>query len=72
MWGEELSHGIVVKREARGAQSLRVSSQVQFAAQDARLKLRYAIAAIAEPLQDELQVSQQEDIYGGVCGQLLL
>src|SRR6266853_2707346 len=72
MWGEEASHIVVVKGEAGGAQTLGIGGEIEFAAENAGLKLYGAIAAISKAIENRLQVCQEENIHGGIGRQLLL
>src|SRR6266704_2593691 len=68
---EEAYHVVVEKSEAGRAEALGVSAEVQLSAKNARLKLRGAIAAIAEALQNGAQVREEKNVHGRVGGQLL-
>ena len=70
--GEELDYVVIEKCQAGGAQALCVSCEIKFAADDTGFELDGAVSAIAEALQDGIQVGQEEDINGGVGGQSLL
>src|SRR6266404_8684017 len=72
MWGEEAGHVVVVKCEAGGSQALGIGCEIEFAAEDAGLKLYGTIAAVSKAIENRPQVCQEENIHGGVGGQLLL
>ena len=46
---EELGHVVVEEGQAGGAEAERVGGEVELAADDRRLELRGAVAAVAEP-----------------------
>ncbi len=56
----------------RGAEVLRIGSQIKLAADDAGFELHRPISAIAETLQDRAQVGEEEDIDRRVSRQGLL
>src|SRR2546426_11101567 len=62
---------IIEKGEAGGAEPLGVRGKIKLAAEDAGFKLHDAIAAIAETLQNGAQVGEEEDVHGGIGGQIL-
>src|SRR5260370_28214353 len=72
MWGEEAGDVVVVKGEAGGAQALGIGGKIQLAAEDAGFKLHGTIPAIAKAIENRPQVRQEENIHGGIGGQLLL
>src|SRR3954462_9643538 len=67
---EESDYIIVEKSETRCTQSLRVCSQVQFAAKNTRFQLHRTISTIAKSLQNRPQVRQKEYVDGSVSRQL--
>src|SRR6266446_1415631 len=72
MWGEEAGHVVVVKGEAGGSQALGIGCEIEFAAEDAGLKLYGTIAAVSKAIENRPQICQEENVHGGVGGQLLL
>jgi hypothetical protein len=66
MWGEKASHIVVVKSEAGGSEALGIGCEVQFAAEDAGLKLYGAIPAISKAIENRPQVCHEENIHGGI------
>ncbi len=71
VWGEKVDYVVVVKSKAGRTQTLRISSQIQLAAEDASFELHGTISAVAKALQNRAQVRQKENVYCGVGGQLL-
>src|SRR5712692_3071667 len=69
---EEARDVVVEEGKAGGSETLGVGSQVELAAKNAGFELHGTIAAIAEALQNGAQVRQEENVRGGVGGQLLL
>src|SRR5947207_12408946 len=62
---------IVIKRQAGSSQSKRVGSQINLSAENPRLQLRRAIAAIAELAQPPRQIGEKEYRHRRIPGQLL-
>src|ERR1700722_3271805 len=68
VWGEKADYVVVVKSETGRAQTLRISGQVQLAAEDASFELHRPISAVAKAPQNRMQVRQKENVYGGIGG----
>ena len=71
MGGEKLRHIIVIERQARRPQALRVSCQIQLAPQDSCLELDSAITSIAETLENRSQIRQKKHCYAGLSREFL-
>ena len=59
---EEVNNGIVVERQPRCAEVLRVSCQVDAAGGEAGVKLRGPVTAIAPALQDRRKIRQEQKV----------
>src|SRR5579872_4627243 len=69
---EKPNYVVVVEGQPSGAKSLSVGRKVELATDDSGFELYSAISAVAEALQDCLQVGQEEDGDAGVGGEVLL
>src|SRR5579863_3055202 len=69
---EEADYLVIVKGEPGGAKVQSISSKVELAADYAGFDLHRAVSAVAEALQDRLQIGQQKDGDAGVRREVLL
>ena len=69
---KELHHVVIVEGQSGGAKLLRVSRQVNSAAQDAGLQLDGAVAAVTETAQPAVQIGQEKHRHRGVSCEVLL
>jgi hypothetical protein len=72
MWRKEFSDFVIIEGKAGGSESLRVRAQINLAADDACLEVRYAITPIAKGFQDSLQSRKKENRNARIGGKILV
>ena len=66
MGREESGYLVVVKRQARGSQSLGIGCQVDFACCNTGIQLSQPITPVTKTLQYRIQISHKEEVGAGI------
>jgi hypothetical protein len=69
--GEEVGDVVVEEGQSRGAETERVGGEIDAAAGDRGVELRGAIGAVAEALEERLQISEHVEVHRCIGAQFL-